>query len=160
MPENLVGYELLPDRADVARRLLPTGCKLLVSGALKLNIPDNSFDIVFQSTVFTSILDPGFQKDLAASMWRWVKPDGGILWYDFTYDNPRNPDVKRVPLHRVRQLFPDGRVRHWRVTLAPPVSRLVTRIHPCLYPLFNSIPALRTHMLCWIQKVGNDDFNS
>ncbi len=22
-------------------------------------------------------------------MWRWVKPGGGVLWYDFTFDNPK-----------------------------------------------------------------------
>jgi ubiquinone/menaquinone biosynthesis C-methylase UbiE len=151
-PENMVGNELLPDRAEVAKRRLPPGCRLLVSDALKLNIPDNSFDIVFQSTVFTSILDESFQKELAASMSRWVKPGGGVLWYDFTYDNPRNPDVKGVGLQRIRQLFPHGRMRYWRVTLAPPISRMVTRVHPCLYTLFNAVPALRTHVLCWIQK--------
>jgi SAM-dependent methyltransferase len=51
-----------------------------------------------------------FQQRLAAAMWRWVKPGGGVLWYDFTVDNPRNPDVRGVPLARVRQLFPQARV--------------------------------------------------
>ena len=41
-------------------------------------------------------------------MWRWVRPGGGVLWYDFTFDNPRNPDVRGVPLARVRELFPHG----------------------------------------------------
>ena len=152
LPENLVGNDLLPDRVGAAKRRLPAGCELLVSDALYLNIPDNGFDIVFQSTVFSSILDESFQTDLAARMWRWVKPGGGVLWYDFTYDNPRNPDVKGVGLQRIRQLFPHGRMRYWRVTLAPPISRMVTRVHPCLYTLFNAVPALRTHVLCWIQK--------
>ena len=67
-----------------------------------------------------------------------------MLWYDFTVDNPRNPDVRGVPLARLRALFPQGRMRYRRVTLAPPLARAVTRIHPGLYRWFNALPLLRT----------------
>jgi len=151
-PENMLGNDLLADRVELARHMLPQGLKVLEGNALELDIPKESFDIVFQATVFTSILDPQLQQALADRMWTWLRPDGGILWYDFVYDNPRNSDVKGVPLSRVRKLFPDGRVSYRRVTLAPPISRLVTRISPGLYSVFNMIPALRTHVLCWIEK--------
>jgi len=36
------------------------------------------------------------------------------------YNNPCNPDVRGVPLHRIRQLFPEGKIHHWKLTLAPP----------------------------------------
>jgi hypothetical protein len=38
------------------------------------------------------------------------------------------------------------------VTLAPPLARAVTRIHPGLYRWFNALPPLRTHVLAWIAK--------
>jgi hypothetical protein len=57
-----------------------------------------------------------------------------------------------VPLRRVRELFPAGEVTARRLTLAPPISRLVCRVHPAAYALFNSVPFLRTHLLCWIRK--------
>jgi len=151
-PENMLGNDLLADRVRLARRMLPQGLAVLEGNALELDIPKESFDIVFQATVFTSILDPQLQQALADRMWTWLRPGGGILWYDFVYDNPRNSDVKGVPLSRVRDLFPDGRVSYRRVTLAPPISRLVTRISPTLYSVFNMIPPLRTHVLCWIEK--------
>jgi hypothetical protein len=75
-----------------------------------------------------------------------------VLWYDFTVDNPRNPDVRGVPPGRVRQLFPAGRIDVRRVTLAPPLARRVVRWHPALYTAFNALPLLRTHALCWIAK--------
>ena len=40
----------------------------------------------------------------------------------------------------------------WSVTLAPPIGRRLCKILPALYPVFNAIPLLRTHVLCWIQK--------
>lgn len=148
-PENLVGNELVPARADIARRSLPAAVAVYTGNAADLDLENGSFDVVFQSTVFTSIFDTGLQEQVAHRMWRLARRGGGILWYDMAYDSPR---ARGIPLARVRQLFPGGRCRYWRVTLAPPISRFVTRVHPALYGLFNCLPLLRTHLLCWIEK--------
>src|SRR3954467_4319018 len=95
-PENLVGNELLEDRIEIARRRLPSALELHTGDAARLDLPDESFDVVFQSTVFTSILDSDFRSTLAQKMWSLVKPGGGILWYDFMFNNPRNRDVRGV----------------------------------------------------------------
>ena len=81
-----------------------------------------------------------------------ARPGGGVLWYDFAFDNPRNPDVRGVPVSRIRQLFPEGAVLARRITLAPPLARFLTRVHPQLYTAANVLPFLRTHVLCWIRK--------
>jgi len=150
-PENLTGIELLKDRVAQANKVLPAG---MVHGgdANSTNIPPASQDIVFQSVVFSSLLDNAFQAELAARMWEWGKPGGGVLWYDFIYNNPSNPDVRGVPVKRIRELFPNGKLTVHRVTLAPPIARRVCSINPALYSLFNIFPFLRTHLLCWIQK--------
>jgi SAM-dependent methyltransferase len=151
-PQHLSGVELLSERYAQARHVLPAALALHAGDALQLDLPADSQDAVFASTVFSSLLDDAFQQRLAAAMWRWVQPGGGVLWYDFTVDNPRNADVRGVPLARVRALFPAGRVQAQRVTLAPPIARAVTRVHPALYTLFNALPPLRTHVLAWIEK--------
>ena len=152
LPEHLSGIELLPERFAQARQVLPAAVSLHSGDALQLSLPAQSQDVVYVSTVFSSLLDDAFQQRLAEAMWRWVKPGGGVLWYDFTVDNPRNRDVRGVPLARVRSLFPQARVRAERITLAPPIARAVTRVHPALYTLFNALPVLRTHLLCWLAK--------
>ena len=151
--QNLMANELLPDRSAHARRSLPASIKVYEGDALMMNIDESSFDIVYQSTVFSSLLDSCFQERLARKMWDWVRPGGAVLWYDFTCDNPSNPDVRGVPIGRIRQLFPNAVIDIQRVTLAPPISRRVTRLHPSLYSAFNLFPFLRTHLLCWIQKI-------
>ena len=151
-PQHLSGVELLPDRIRHARHVLPAALALFEGDALALDLPAASQDIVFVSTVFSSLLDDVFQQRLADAMWRWTKPGGGVLWYDFTFDNPANPDVRGVPLARVRQLFPGGHLQQKRVTLAPPIARRVAALHPALYSVFNLLPLLRTHRLCWISK--------
>ncbi|HEV7915245.1 MAG TPA: class I SAM-dependent methyltransferase [Albitalea sp.] len=153
VPEHLRGIELLPERHALARQRLPQQVVLDPGDATAMtDIAPASVDIVLQATVFSSLLDDAFQQRLADTMWAAVKPGGGVLWYDFTVDNPRNRDVRGVPLARVRQLFPRGRLQSRRLTLAPPIARAVTRLHPSLYTLFNCLPVLRTHVLCWIAK--------
>lgn len=152
LPERLVGNELLPERLRQAQHVLPKAVRLLAGDASELVLDESSFDIVYQSTVFSSILDDALQQRVATAMWQWVRPGGGVLWYDFTYNNPRNPDVRGVPLRRVQELFPQARITTRRVTLAPPLARAVVRVHPALYGLLNSVPWLRTHVLCWIEK--------
>jgi len=151
-PANLRGAELLPERLQLARERLPQGVTLQGGDASQLDIAPASLDIVYQSTVFSSLLDDAFQQQLADAMWRWVRPGGGVLWVDFTVDNPRNRDVRGVPLARVRQLFPQGRLQAQRVTLAPPLARLVCRVHPQAYTALNTLPWLRTHVLAWVAK--------
>ncbi|PVY56445.1 MULTISPECIES: bifunctional 2-polyprenyl-6-hydroxyphenol methylase/3-demethylubiquinol 3-O-methyltransferase UbiG [unclassified Simplicispira] len=151
-PQHLAGIELLPDRYAQARHMLPAAVRLQQGDALLADVPHASQEVVLLSTVFSSVLDQGFQQRLAATLWQWLRPGGAVLWYDFTYNNPSNPDVRGVPLRRVQALFPQGRITSWRVTLAPPLARAVVRVHPALYGLFNSMPWLRTHILCWIEK--------
>ena len=151
-PQHLSGIELLPARYEAARRILPPALSLHVGDAAAFELGAASQDIVLVSTVFSSLLDDAFQQRLADAMWRWTKPGGAVLWYDFTVDNPRNADVRGVPLRRIRALFPEAMIEHRRVTLAPPIARAVCRVHPCLYTVFNALPLLRTHVLCWLGK--------
>jgi ubiquinone/menaquinone biosynthesis C-methylase UbiE len=147
-----VANDLLEDRLSVARERLPSGVTFLEGDARNLDFKDTSFDIVIQSTVFSSILDNSVQEDLAQKMWQWVMPGGCVLWYDFIYNNPKNPDVRGVPIKRIRELFPGGDIFVKKVTLAPPIARFITSITPNLYSFFNLFPILRTHVLCWIKK--------
>jgi SAM-dependent methyltransferase len=153
-PQSLAGNELQRPLADAARDSLPSGVTIIDGDALDIEVPGRSFDIVFQSLVFSSLLDDDFQLRLADKMWQLTTPGGWILWYDFTYDNPTNPDVRGVTRTRVRELFPMADPSFKRITLAPPISRFAARIHPPLYTVFNAFPFLRTHCFSWIRKPG------
>jgi len=150
--KRLVGSELLPERVASARQRLPAAVTVIPGDACALPFQPASFDLVVQMTVFSSLLDDAFQHRLASAMWTWVRPGGAVLWYDFTVNNPRNPDVRGVPLSRVRALFPGATIDARRVTLAPPLARPLCRLHPLLYPVVNAVPLLRTHRLAWIEK--------
>jgi len=154
-PEHLSGIELLPDRVAEARRCLPAALALHEGDALQAPIAEASQDLVFVATVFSSLLDDAFQQRLADAMWAAVKPGGGVLWYDFIVNNPRNRDVRGVPLARVRQLFPQAHMQAQRITLAPPIARALAPVHPGLYAVANALPLLRTHVLVWLGKASS-----
>jgi 2-polyprenyl-3-methyl-5-hydroxy-6-metoxy-1,4-benzoquinol methylase len=145
--QNIYANELLDERVNILKRNIPLST--IISGnALDLNY-DNHFDIVFQSTVFTSILDKDFKKDLALKMMKMIKKDGIILWYDFKFNNPNNHDVKGVNKSEIKKLFKDAKkIRFYNVTLAPPIGRRINK----LYNLFNfCFPLLRTHLIAVIK---------
>jgi len=152
-PWNLVANELLEDRLAVTRELLPGTVSILPGDASSLAIPPETFDIVLQSTVFSSILDPEFRKRLAQKMWDWVAPGGAVLWYDLRFNNPLNPDVRAISLREIRELFPAARIISRSITLAPPIARIAARFGAGIYMLLASLPPLRTHWLCWLEKV-------
>lgn len=151
-PANCAGVELLEDRYRNAVDRLPDSCELRLGDACCTDFDDSSFDVVFASTVFTSILDDAVQEALANEMWRVLKPGGNVLWYDFVYDNPRNPDVRGVRRSRILELFPEADAVFHRVTLAPPIGRRIAFLGATGYRIFNSIPLLRTHLVGWLQK--------
>ena len=153
-PANIIANELLHDRAELARKNLPKLVNFYEGDASLLPFEQESLDIVFQSTVFSSILDDDFRQKLANNMWAWLRPGGGILWYDFTFNNPNNPDVRGVPLSRIRKLFPEAKIYHHRITLAPPLSRIICKISPVMYDVFNFF---RFYVLIYYAGLKNND---
>lgn len=151
-PEFVAGVDLLPNRIAEARCLCPPGVRLELGNAERLGMPDAAFDLVLQSTVFTSILDARMKREIAREMLRVLKPDGLIVWYDCHCNNPWNPDVRGVRKGEIRRLFPGCRIRLRRVTLAPPIAR---RLAPWCRPLcwvLGKIPFFCTHYLGEILK--------
>ena len=131
--QNLVGIDLIAERIEEAKTRLPVGVKLILGDALTLEDTNDKYDIVYQSTVFSSILEKNYQEKLAVKMLSLLKPGGGILWYDFVYDNPKNQDVKGVNYKHIKGLFPGCHIIKKKVTLAPPIARYASKIHPSLY---------------------------
>ncbi len=144
--ENIHLNELLAERIKAIRENY-TEYTLFEGDFLKIEFQQN-YDYVFQSTVFSSILDEDTRKAIANKMWALLKPGGYILWYDFVYNNPNNDQVRKVTAKEMRTLFPGAaHTEVQKITLAPPIGRRVGK----LYSLFN-LPFLRTHILALLQK--------
>jgi SAM-dependent methyltransferase len=151
-PENLTGIDLLPDRVTRARLLCPPAVRIECASAAQLSFPNESFDLVLQSTVFTSILDARMKQQIASEMLRVVRNNGFILWYDYHVNNPWNPDVQGVKKREISCLFAGCDIDLRRITLAPPLARWIAPRFWFLACLLEKIPLLCTHYLGVIRK--------
>jgi ubiquinone/menaquinone biosynthesis C-methylase UbiE len=151
-PENVTGIDLLPDRLSRARPLCPPAVRLLTASAAHLPFTSERFDIVLQSTVFTSILDDDLKTEAAAEMLRVLKREGLIIWYDYHVNNPWNPDVRGVKRREVSRCFPNCRIDLERTTLLPPVARALAPYSYMTCYFLERIPFFCTHYLGAIRK--------
>lgn len=151
--EHLAGVDLRADAVERARAVLPPAVDLRVLDASALPWPDESFDLLWLSTVMSSILDPAMRRAVAAECLRVLRPGGSIVWYDLRVANPENRDVSPVSRRALADLFPSTRLHLKSISLAPPVARrLPRRGHAVLYDALASIGLLHTHTLGLIQK--------
>jgi SAM-dependent methyltransferase len=149
-PEHLAGIDLQPEPLAAAREVHPQAA-VLRAAADALPFRDGTFDIVSQFTVFSSILDAGMRRRAARELLRVLRPGGVGLWYDFTV-NPRNPDTRGIGRRDLAALFPGCPLRVRRVTLAPPLARLVVPHARPVAELLEALPFLRTHLLATIRR--------
>ncbi len=148
---DLHGLELDPARAVQARRILPVA-DLRAGDAVELPWVDEMFQVAISSTLFTSILDQNVRRLVADEIVRVLAPGGALLWYDFAYDNPANPNVRGIGRRELKQLFPTLHGKIKSITLAPPLVRLLAPHWWTLATFLEGIPLLRTHLIAVLIK--------
>jgi SAM-dependent methyltransferase len=149
--DRLAGLDLVEARVDAARARLE-GADIRRGDASSLPWEDESFDLVVQSMMFSSILDPDVRARAAREIDRVLAREGLVLWYDFFVDPPGNPGARGVGRRDVAGLFPGYLMRWRRVTLAPPLARLLV---PRARPLASLLQALRvfdTHAMATLTR--------
>ncbi len=149
--ERLHGVELLEPRVEIARRELPW-LDVVEGNAESLPHSDASFDLVLLFIVFSSILDPVMQRNVAAECARVLRPGGHVLWYDFRYDNPSNRNVRGISRDELEGLFVGFETSARTLTLVPQIARRLGPLTGTLYPALAAIPPLRTYYMALLRK--------
>lgn len=149
----LCGLDLLANRIQQARKRLPY-VALACGDAQNLPFASDTFDVVSQFTVFSSILDTALRCRIADEMVRVVrKPNGFILWYDF-WVNPTNPQTCGINAREIRRLFPGCQLLLTRVTLAPPITRRLVRMSWIVCVLLERLRLMNSHYMAIIRPRG------
>lgn len=123
--------------------------------AEELPYPDEYFDVITQSTMFTSILDDELKKNIALEMLRVLHNNGIIIWHDYRYSNPLNPDVKGIGKREIKTLFPGCQFIPKIINLNPFIARPLVRISWTMCEILEHISFLRSHWLVTIKKGGD-----
>jgi hypothetical protein len=92
------------------------------------------------------------KRNIAKEMLRVLKNDGIILWYDFIYNNPKNPDVKGIGKKEIISLFPNCKFDFNKITLAPPIARFIAPHSYLVCYLLEKLKIFNTHYLVVIKK--------
>ena len=129
-----------------------TGISFVQQPAHDPPFPVESFDVVHQSMLLSSVIDPQVRAATAAALWQTLRPGGLLVSYDF-WLNPTNPRASGIRASTLRRLFPDGRPVYRRsLTFAPPLCRPLQFLGaPALLGL-ESLRALNTHLLIAMEK--------
>ena len=149
--ELLAGIDLLPARVAAAAERLP-GADVREGDAVRLPWGDGGFDIVLQSTVISSILDPRVRRRVAGEMARVLAPGGVIVWHDMFVGNPRNRAVRPIRRRELAALFPGFAVRRRRVSLAAPLARAVAPHSMTAAIALDGLRLLDTHHLAVLRR--------
>ena len=147
-PDSLHGADILENSIAAARHRHPH-VPLTRSNASALPYLDNTFDVVLQYTVFSSILDDRDKARVAEEMCRVLRPDGLIIWYDF-WINPTNPNTRGIRPDEIRRLFSGSMITARRVTLAPPLTRRLINVSWLFCALLEKMRIFNSHYLALI----------
>lgn len=149
---SLYGIDIMEQYVETSKTLTSFPSNMKVSSVTDLSFTDEFFDIISQSTVFTSILDPQARKEAATELLRVLKKGGSIFWYDFRYPSP-NPNVRKIDKKELMDLFPNCEIHLTSLTLLPPLVRKLAPFSFTLCRLLEKIPFLRSHYLAIIKKI-------
>lgn len=144
--DRVAGVEIDRGRAARAGARAPVA----VADATRLPYRDGSFDLAFAFTVLSAIRDRDGRRFTVEEAMRALRPGGLLVIYDF-WINPLNRRARPLGVRELRDLAGPRSVEIERVTLAPPIVRLL-RGRAWLCAPLERATFLRTHHLTAIAK--------
>jgi ubiquinone/menaquinone biosynthesis C-methylase UbiE len=151
--DRLAGIDLVEERAAACRARIPDA-DVHAGDASRLPWPGESFDVVLQSMLMSSVLDGAMRAAVAAEMARVLAPGGLVLWYDFFVDNPRNRSVRGIDRAELAELFEGFEISWRRVTLAPPLVRALVPRARVVASGLQALRVLDTHAVAVLRRAG------
>lgn len=112
---------------------------------------DGSAVAVVLSLVLSEQPSPVARAQIARECRRVLPPDGVVVCWDARLPNPRNRAIGAVGRRELARLFPGGRIESASLTLLPPLARSLGPAAPFVYPAFELLPPLRSHLLATIR---------
>jgi ubiquinone/menaquinone biosynthesis C-methylase UbiE len=149
-PGRLHGIDIQPERVTAARETAP-GAEVQVGDARNLRVPDESFAVVLQLTLLSSLGSHRAIREALGEGMRVLAPGGMLLVYEPRVPNPlnrhtlllRDDDLDAVGLTPRQQLS---------LTLVPALARRLGRRTDDRYQRLARLPFLRTHRLIAYRK--------
>lgn len=148
---RLLALDILQARARRARES-HVGLASLVGNAERLPFADESFDVVYQSVMLSSVLDPDRRGRILGEARRVLRSGGVFLSYDVRYPNPWNRNTRPVRGSEIEDAFDGWPLRLRSLTALPPLMRLLAPVSMMACRALESLAPLRSHLLAVARK--------
>ena len=135
LPGNLYGIDIGSGAIADAQERFPNS-HFVHGDASRMNtFADETFDIVFESTMFVMITNEGLAKTIAAEMIRVTRTGGQILLRDWVVPKPGDHRYKPLTRKRVAGLFDHHCTLRsvFNAALVPPLGRFLSAHAPAAY---------------------------
>lgn len=139
--ENICGIDINDERLSVAQHIFPNStCE--IGDASKMRYADNYFDIVFESTMFSTLSNDNLCNTIASEMIRVCKPNAHIVLVDWKIPKPNNPSYNALTKKKLFKFFKVGLetdlIYTTRGALIPPIGRFLSKYIHGIYFLVSS----------------------
>ncbi len=149
--ERIVAIDLLRGSVRWAKKSVGW-LKVLQADGARLPFRDGSFEIVYQSTMLSSVLDRERRRQILLEVGRVLAADGLFLSYDTRYPNPWNRNTSPLSSSELRSAFHGWRVSVRSTTPIPQLARLVGALGRAAWVAIEKVPPLRSHLLAIARK--------
>lgn len=140
--ENIMGVEINEERLSVAQKIYPNA-NFVLCDASKMQFENNTFDLVYESTLFATLPDDTLCKSIANEMIRVCKVGGHILLIDWRIPKPNNPNYNALTKKKLTSFFEIGSSTKFiameKGALVPPIGRFLSKNIPSIYFLISRI---------------------
>ena len=141
-PGKIVGVEIQAERLNQAKKLYPQ-MQWVHGDAAQMTFEKDSFDLVFESTMFATLPDDVVRSAIASEMVRVCRPGGFLVLVDWRTPKFWDSNYKALTRKELRVLFDAGGetflVKVFRGALIPPIGRFLSKHLPAIYFLFGSL---------------------
>jgi ubiquinone/menaquinone biosynthesis C-methylase UbiE len=144
-PERLYGIDIQPERVAAAREATP-GPEIAVGDARNLRFADQSFAVVLQLTLLSSLGSHRAIRETLGEGMRVLAPGGLLLIYEPRVPNPLNRNTLLLRDSDLAAAGVEPR-EELSLTLVPAVARRLGRRTAERYERLARLPFLRTHRL-------------
>lgn len=141
-PASITGIDIQQERIAAARLLYPQ-MQLIYGDATRMEFKDESFDLIFESTMFATLPNDRERTVIASEMVRVCKPGGYLVLVDWRTPKPGDSNYKALTRKELRRLFAVGTATRLlgvhKGALVPPIGRFLSQHAPSLYFLVSGL---------------------
>lgn len=154
--KNIFGIDINDERLSIAQHVFPnSSCEL--GDASNMKYKNDFFDIVFESTMFSTIADDNLCDKIASEMIRVCKQSAHIVLVDWKIPKPNNPNYNALTHKKLVEFFKVGvetdLVLTARGALIPPIGRFISKyLHGIYFLISSCLPFLVGQVVYVLKK--------